>query len=201
MEMARGNHAILNSEKDGKEIYAFEYVRPGRVRYLGEMEYLGHHETQSPDRYGDLRKTIVFELGMVNEVDGEAEKQIEYDEKGLWRKPIDEVRKLAEASVNRYATALERRSNVYLRSQAIRVYVLRRANGICEACGEPAPFMKADGKPYLETHHIKRLADGGPDAPDQVAGVCPNCHRRGHYGVDREAFNNRLLNKIRDLEG
>jgi hypothetical protein len=38
--------------------------------------------------------------------------------------------------------------------------------------------------PNLEPHHIRRLADGGPDHPRWVAALCPTCHRRVHHGVD-----------------
>ncbi|MFC1652495.1 HNH endonuclease [Planctomycetota bacterium] len=39
---------------------------------------------------------------------------------------------------------------------------------------------------FLEVHHLFRLADDGPDIPDNVAAICPNCHRELHYGADRD---------------
>ncbi len=61
--------------------------------------------------------------------------------------------------------------------------VLERAGGICEACGSRAPFERAStGEPYLEVHHKVRLADGGEDAVENAIAVCPNCHRKAHYG-------------------
>ena len=33
-------------------------------------------------------------------------------------------------------------------------------------------------------HHLHRLLDDGPDHPDAVAAVSPNCHREIHVGVD-----------------
>lgn len=79
----------------------------------------------------------------------------------------------------------------------MRVHVLRRASGACEACGVKAPFTAADGRPYLEPHHIRRLSDRGPDDPAWVAGVCPNCHRRAHYSSDARAFNGSLETIVR----
>jgi 5-methylcytosine-specific restriction protein A len=62
--------------------------------------------------------------------------------------------------------------------------VLERANGICEACGTEAPFLRAsDGTPYLEVHHKMMLADGGADTVGNAIATCPNCHRRFHFGV------------------
>ena len=44
------------------------------------------------------------------------------------------------------------------------------------------------------------LSDGGPDHPRWVVGVCPNCHRRAHYAYDSVASNQRLGDRIGDLE-
>lgn len=51
--------------------------------------------------------------------------------------------------------------------------------------------------PYLELHHIKRLADDGLDHPDWVAAICPNCHRRIHSGMDGPEWNARLAEQVR----
>ena len=86
------------------------------------------------------------------------------------------------------------------RSDSIRVYALARADGICEACGAAAPFKKPDGTPYLEVHHIRRLSDGGPDSPEWVAAICPNCHRRAHFGRDIALFNRDLKSNVEGKE-
>ncbi|PYR06894.1 MAG: HNH endonuclease, partial [Acidobacteria bacterium] len=86
------------------------------------------------------------------------------------------------------------------RSRAIHRYVLCRAEGTCEACGVPAPFTAALGSPYLEPHHIKRLADDGPDHPARVIALCPNCHRRAHYAIDARKFNGSLVEKVSRIE-
>jgi 5-methylcytosine-specific restriction protein A len=31
-------------------------------------------------------------------------------------------------------------------------------------------------------HHRVRLADGGDDTTDNAVALCPNCHRKAHYG-------------------
>ncbi|GGX32882.1 hypothetical protein GCM10007242_44850 [Pigmentiphaga litoralis] len=60
---------------------------------------------------------------------------------------------------------------------------LRRANGTCDMCKAPAPFLRSsDGSPYLEVHHIRRLADDGQDTLENVQALCPNCHRASHHG-------------------
>lgn len=77
---------------------------------------------------------------------------------------------------------------------------LARAEGVCEACEKPAPFVRRDGTPYLEPNHIERLADGGPDYPGHGAAVCPTCHRQVHHGKDGDALNGALRDKIARLE-
>lgn len=72
---------------------------------------------------------------------------------------------------------------VFDRNPDVVAEVLVRANGYCEQCKEPAPFnRKSDGSPYLEVHHRKPLADNGEDTVENAIALCPNCHRRAHYG-------------------
>lgn len=113
---------------------------------------------------------------------------------------IDELRRVALMSSARSVKAKERKILYRARSVAIRLYVLRRANGHCEGCGKPGPFPTPDGALYLEAHHTTRIADEGPDHPSKVIGVCPNCHRRAHYGKDAKSFNARLIKRLIKLE-
>jgi 5-methylcytosine-specific restriction protein A len=113
---------------------------------------------------------------------------------------LSELRRKALADSAGCRTPSERRSLYRLRSRAIRAYVLGRAAGACEGCGQAAPFLTRDGRPYLEPHHIRRLTDGGPDDPRWVAGLCPNCHRRAHYSNDGPEFNARLEVTVLSLE-
>ncbi len=68
------------------------------------------------------------------------------------------------------------------RGAIIAQYALCRSRGNCEGCKRPAPFMRRNGEPYLEVHHIRALADGGGDHPLNVAAVCPNCHSHVTHG-------------------
>lgn len=84
----------------------------------------------------------------------------------------------------------------YARSAAVAAWVLQNAKGVCEACDEPAPFIRSSGTPYLEIHHLHRLADGGPDTIENTVAVCPNCHRRLHLGADAEPLAQTVRLKI-----
>jgi hypothetical protein len=122
------------------------------------------------------------------------------DDEALQQANIDELRKAALLSARPSATQKERKLIYRVRSKAIHLYVLKRANGHCEGCGAAAPFRKADGRPYIEPHHTKRLADDGPDHPAKVIGLCPNCHRRAHYAEDAVSFNRSLKRRLTRLE-
>lgn len=68
---------------------------------------------------------------------------------------------------------------VYERNPYVSAYAKRRANGHCDLCGNKAPF-EIKGNPFLECHHIDRLADNGDDSVHNTVALCPNCHRRMH---------------------
>ena len=71
----------------------------------------------------------------------------------------------------------------YARNPDVVAEVLARANGLCESCGEAAPFCrKKNNEPYLEVHHVVQLSHGGEDTVDNALAVCPNCHRFHHFG-------------------
>ena len=84
----------------------------------------------------------------------------------------------------------------FTRDQELIDAVLRQANGMCEMCGKPAPFKRADGKPFLEVHHARPLAEGGPDTMDNALAVCPNCHRELHHGANRDEARKTIIVKI-----
>lgn len=64
--------------------------------------------------------------------------------------------------------------------------VKRLANGKCELCRQPAPFIDKEGRPYLEIHHVIGLSEGGTDAVDNTVALCPNCHQKMHANANPE---------------
>jgi len=57
----------------------------------------------------------------------------------------------------------------------MRQFVLDRANGVCQLCGNHAPFSDRDGRPYLEIYQVQSIKNGGPQAPKNLVAICPNC--------------------------
>jgi 5-methylcytosine-specific restriction protein A len=75
-------------------------------------------------------------------------------------------------------------SKSFKRNQYVVQEVLERAKGHCEDCQSAAPFLRAsDGTPYLEVHHVVTLANGGLDNVENAIALCPNCHRKRHFGM------------------
>lgn len=80
-------------------------------------------------------------------------------------------------------------SSAYVRSAEVVKETRKRANGICQFCNQPAPFIDKKGNPYLEVHHIIWLSRGGEDSTENTVALCPNCHTRMH-----------VLDKPEDIE-
>ena len=65
MEMVRGNRAIRDHEKVGKELHLFEIRSKGYIRYIGEMECVDHESRVGPDAEGKDRRAIRFRLRLL----------------------------------------------------------------------------------------------------------------------------------------
>lgn len=204
MKMVRGNKALRDHSINGKDLHLFQSIGRGKLRYVGQYVCSEYDEVLGePDGDGASRKAFVFSLvpfGAVDVID-----HFDPDPgsgRNVWEIPMTELRAATVSSATLQGHAPASKRKVYQRSERLKVYVRRRANGHCEGCGEPGPFVtKRDGEPYLEPHHTTRIADGGPDHPAHVIALCPSCHRRVHHGVDGVKYNEQLKKKLRKLEG
>lgn len=93
-----------------------------------------------------------------------------------------------------------RRVEVELRERdpEVRRLVLERAGGKCELCEEEG-FRTADGRLYLETHHVVPLCEDGPDTVRNVVAICPNDHRKAHFGENRDLLRTKMLDYLATL--
>lgn len=101
------------------------------------------------------------------------------------------------------STVPEQRTSLsmqYVRDPNVIAWVLVGANGVCEACDGFAPFTNMDDEPFLEVHHVRPLGEGGPDVVENAVAACPNCHRRFHFGKDRDVFRTATITKIGRLK-
>ncbi|PNB69782.1 HNH endonuclease [Pseudomonas sp. GW456-E7] len=83
----------------------------------------------------------------------------------------------------------------FFRDPGVRAWVRQQAEGKCEGCGNSAPF-EMSGRPFLEVHHVKHLAQEGSDRPSNTVALCPNCHRRCHHSSDRDEFTALLYERV-----
>ena len=203
MQMVKGNAAIFNHKHNGKALLLFESSHPGHVRFVGEMAYVEHHKEERPDRLNNVRQAIVFHLELLPEQLSDLEpNQLVKEPSASYETKTSKLKNLKEKALQKTpntASVAERIVNVRVRSTAIKAYALLRSGGMCEGCRKAAPFETKKG-PFLEVHHVDRLADGGPDDPRRVIALCPNCHRQAHYAKNAQQFNDSLKARLREIE-
>jgi 5-methylcytosine-specific restriction protein A len=197
MQFLRGNKSIRDHALNGKSLELFESLGKSRgYRYIGEFVCATHDYRRGPDVDGNDRQVIVFHLVPIGDLSLDVATINTQESLATLRERASK----AACSANE-ASETEAKRIVRARSEAVRHYVLARANGLCECCGNNAPFRRQDGTPYLEPHHVRRLSDGGPDHPQWVAAICPNCHREIHSGEHGQAKNQMLKESLHRKEG
>lgn len=92
-----------------------------------------------------------------------------------------------------------RQTTSYQRDAAVKAWVLKEAKGKCECCSRQAPFHGSDGEPFLEVHHLRRLAEGGSDRVFNAVAICPNCHRNLHHGINAKELRESMYGRITRL--
>lgn len=192
MTFSGGNRAIRDHPKNEKEIHLFEKLKDG-VRYVGEVVCSGYEWTLAADTDGDERQAIVFQL-----VRPDALEVLDIAEPSP-SASLAELAKAADADLTEESEPKAGLRKTYARSSALRLFVLGRAEGRCEGCGEAAPFFGKTGAAYLEAHHTHRRSDSGAGKRDTVIALCPNCHSRVHYGSDGDQFNESLRVKLKEI--
>ncbi len=217
MKMDAGNAAIQRHVEDGRSLHLFKTASNAEVkrelpdaqgtgycRYVGEMQCASVSEGSGRDRAGNQRRIFQFQLVRVETL-GDDRSELE----AVTASPQNlfgdaDLKKLRDQALQAAAPSKKKaedaRRTLFERARHVVAYALARAGDTCEACGYPAPFLRANGSPYLEVHHIDRLSDGGLDAPHRVAAICPTCHRRIHCGADGPLINDKLRAKIEQLE-
>lgn len=179
------NKTLAESSTNGVDVHLFEVDKETQYRYQGLVVLAGKpYQEIQPDQNKLERQVWVFPLrlkdGSPIPVSDEAFKlaQAIRDRKAqmltleeLSHKAKSAPKKAGERTV----TSTQRERDPY-----VSLLAKYMANGICDLCGEQAPFVDSKGKPYLETHHIDWLARGGEDSIENTVALCPNCHRRMH---------------------
>jgi 5-methylcytosine-specific restriction protein A len=201
MEFRGGNRALRDHIADGKDLHLFKQLGKGEVRYMGCFLCASWEHQITKDRAGSLRRSIIFQLVPIEGGSAAIAPPDMPTSSTREDLPTLRLRALEAASERPGMKPGEAKKHLYGRSEAVRSYVLARANGRCEACGKPAPFARSDGSPYLEPHHTLRESDFGPDHPRWIGGICPSCHREIHFGAAGKELNRRLQDRLGQIEG
>ncbi|PFL68883.1 HNH endonuclease [Bacillus anthracis] len=178
------NKTLYESNENGVSIYLFEAFRPGEHIFMGQVKLIEEpfQEIQE-DTQGKDRKVWVFPIRLLKDnvilsnklVRSKQEKEQKEARKLDYQELKERAKKAAPVSNKRYT-----KNETYQRNEFVAEYSKRRANGICELCEQKAPFEDKKGNPYLESHHVNWLSEGGEDTIYNTVGVCANCHRRLH---------------------
>lgn len=183
---AAQNKTLAESESNGITVYLFEMFREQKYQYRGIVKLAGEPFTEEePDADGKMRKVWKFPLKLVtaNYLTEEfVEEQQNEASKRVAEMLTPALLQLAQG-INRVVSEVTTTKKTYMRNPIIAKFAKQRAHGFCELCGQKAPF-EVDGEPFLESHHIVPVSEGGMDSVDNVAALCPNCHRRVHYLKD-----------------
>ena len=182
--LASQNKRLESQRETGEIVDLFEAFKPQVYTYLGQVALVGDvREAQQPDNTGSLRKVYVFPLKLKGGAKHPALSGLkslsEHRQKALRKRSLSDLYKLAAQAGTPTPGRRIVETTQYSRNEAISELVKRLANGICDLCQAPAPFVTRDG-PYLECHHVQHLAKGGADSLDNTVALCPNCHRRMH---------------------
>ena len=172
------NGTLFYSDTNGVEVHLFEVITKAVYTYRGVVKLVDKpYKSRQPDDKGNMRDVWMFPVAPVEEMGQNVSHEL----------TEQEISRLSDKELARYTAVKNVKKEpkttetvVYYRDPYLKQMVKRIADGKCQYCGEDAPFIDKQGEPYLEAHHVKRLADGGRDTIDNVVAICPNCHRKVH---------------------
>lgn len=180
------NKTLNESNRNGVIVYLFEVFEAKRYFFHGEVKLVADaYQEEQLDDEGRMRKVWIFPVQPTDEfkfpivyLSTIATKQSK-KEKQTSKLSKEELEKRAKATSGKTSKRLVS-TNVYERNPYVSELAKRRAKGICQLCEHTAPFKDPTGNPFLETHHIAWLSEGGLDTLENTVALCPNCHRKMH---------------------
>lgn len=101
MVMQRGNLAIASHAAEGRSLFLFRKTTEG-LRFVSEMVYDEHHTEKAPEREGNERDAIVFELRPLSAIVETTEETPQTE------RTLEELRALAKAATSLISKNVER---------------------------------------------------------------------------------------------
>jgi 5-methylcytosine-specific restriction protein A len=179
------NKTLAESDRNNVGVHLFEVDREGEYRYQGLVELAANpYQEMQPDQFQTDRVVWVFPLKLKEGSSVPVSKQ-EFQSSQVLREK--KIKNLSDEELTIKAQKAPKRAGErtvtgtqYERDPYVSMLTKRRAKGICELCNSEAPFKDSKNQPYLETHHIKWIAEKGDDSIENTVALCPNCHRKMH---------------------
>ena len=185
---ASQNKTLKESNINGVEVVLFEKIDKNKnFIFMGPVKLIGtpYQERQLGEN-GSERNVWMFPLQILHEKvvisDSEIERlqQIKEDKAEKDSKNISMSQLEAFARRAKGKSARNTYTTTFIRDPFVTAFAKRRANGICDLCGQSAHFNDKKGNPYLECHHIHFLSKGGLDTIENVVALCVVCHKKQH---------------------
>ena len=160
------NKTLVNSTTNGIDKHLFEAFKDKQYIYIGRVVLAGSpYQEEQLDRKGNKRLVWMFPLRVVDSqipaLPAEEIQELEkIKQKQAKRLSDEELRKRVLLSSKR-AGRRKIITSKYERNIWVSEFVKRIANGKCQLCKKEAPFKNQNDEPYLETHHIIWLSEGG----------------------------------------
>ncbi len=188
----RGNKWLRDAKDEDYKILLFMKLEPDRYVYFGEVFLADSPSSEERDD----RKVIIFPITSKNNVEKVRllnSRIIDENESKLQTRVRKNSSRINKRVIQIYEESKNSKNpSVYNvtekrfdRNQALVKEAKIFANGVCQLCGNNAPFNDRNDEPFLEVHHINWLSMGGSDSADNVIALCPNCHRKMHIVQDK----------------
>lgn len=181
------NKTLANSPQiDDLGIFLFEVFKPKVYTYQGQFVLAGEpYQKTQVDINKEQRRVWIFPLRLVGKDAPNPLSEDIYDNISGQRERFahklssielkDRAGRSNEVPGERIVSAKR-----YERDPYVVEWAKRKADGVCQLCHSPAPFVTTQGDPFLEIHHIIPLGQKGQDTIENTVALCPNCHRKMH---------------------
>lgn len=188
-ELVSQNRTLYESPSNGVEIHLFEVINPREYTYHGVVELCDEpYQEIQKDVNGNDRNVWMFPIKPVGKgamiPAAKLEAASKRKQKRAKEMSADALRAAAEGRSTETPGRRRVSGTQIERDEFVSEFAKRCAAGVCALCELPAPFNSSDGTPYLETHHVIWLSEGGSDSIDNTVALCPNCHRKMHIVKD-----------------
>ena len=148
----------------------------GKYRFLGVYKFDEKKSEPNIRVFSRIHKIIDLKCYCLEKEKNNLEIEIQEAKKI----PLEVLKRQVEEESHSQVGRRSYEGMTYIRNSKVAAYTKIRAAGICQLCGQPAPFKDKDGEPFLENHHIVWISRGGTDTIDNTSALCPNCHRKMH---------------------